>query len=187
MNFLKPFAFAAAFLTASFLTSVVPVQEKFVPLSPVNSKQVSLTVIKAAGEKFFYELADEHFLNLYSTAVENAESPAATEKYNMFEYGMADLNGDGRAELFVGNKKLSISGNYQTVVYEIGENNSLTKLLETDGVFSVSTAPGAGGYKIIRTNRHESAAERSVAEFIYNPALGEYQQRAKAKLIKNKK
>jgi hypothetical protein len=51
-------------------------------------------------------------------------------------------------------------------------------------VFSVSTSAGAGGYKTIRTNRHESAAERSVAEFAYNPALAEYQQTAKSTLVK---
>ncbi len=185
MNILKVSIFAAAFLTATFFTSALPVQEKFVPLSPLDSKQVSLTVVKAASEKFFSELSDDYFLSRYYSAVENAEFPAAAEKYNMFEYGMADLNGDGRAELFVGNKKLSISGNYQTAVYEVMEDNSLVKLLESDGVFSVSSSAGAGGYKTIRTNRHESAAERSVAEFIFNRELGEYQQRAKSKLIKN--
>jgi hypothetical protein len=186
MNFLKPLAFTITFLTSTFLTSVVPAQQKFVELSPLsNSKQVSETVVKAAAEKFFSELSDEYFLDRYYSAIE--ENPANVEKSNLFEIQTADLNGDGRVELFVGNKKLSISGNYQTVVYEIGENNTLTKLLETDGVFSVSASAAAGGYKIIRTNRHESAAERSIAEFIYNPALGEYQQRAKAKLIKNKK
>jgi hypothetical protein len=47
------------------------------------------------------------------------------EKSRVFEFAVIDLNNDGRVELFVSNSKLSISGNYSTVVYEIGENNSL--------------------------------------------------------------
>jgi hypothetical protein len=184
-NFLKTIAFTICFLTSAFLNSAIPAQQKFVPLSPVDSKQVSETVVKAAAEKFFSELSDEYFLDRYYAAVE--ENPANLEKANLFEIQTADLNGDGRVELFVGNHKLSISGNYQTVVYKIEEDNTLTKLLETDGVFSVSSSAAAGGYKTIRTERHESALERSAAEFIYNPALGEYQQRAKPTLIKNKK
>jgi hypothetical protein len=186
MNTLKPLAFTITFLLSSFLTSAVPVQEKFIELSPVD-KSVSPAVIETAAEKFFYELSDEYFLARYNEFLEDSENPAGLEKSRVFEIETADLNGDGRAELFLGNKQLSISGNYSTVVYEVMEDNTLTKLLETDGVFSVSTALGAGGYKIISTNRHESAAERSVAEFAFNAALGEYQQIAKAKTIKNKK
>ncbi len=185
-TFLKPLAFTICFLTASFLTSALPVQEKFVPLRAVDSS-VSPAVIKAAGEKFFSELSDEYFLNRYYEFMEDPENAAGAEKSRVFDYLVADLNGDGRMELFVTNKNLCIAANCETVVYEVGENNTLTKILDTDGVFSVSTAAGAGGYKIIRTNRHESALERSVAEFRYNAALGEYQQIAKPKLIKNKK
>jgi hypothetical protein len=186
MNFLKTFTFAAAFLLSTFLTSALPVQQNFVPLSTVDSS-VSPAVIELAAEKFFYELADEYFLNRYNEFLESSENPRVLEKSRVFEFAVMDLNGDGRVELFVTNRKLSISANCATVVYKIEEDNTLTKILETDGVFSVSTSAAAGGYKIIRTNRHESAAERSVAEFIFNAELGEYQQRAKATIIKNKK
>ncbi|HXG83639.1 MAG TPA: hypothetical protein VNI84_06390 [Pyrinomonadaceae bacterium] len=184
MNFLKTIAFAAAFLTSTFLTSALPVQEKFVELSPVNSKQVSETVINAAAEKFFYKLSDdEYFLNRYYSAVE--ENPAAAEKSNLFEFETADLNGDGRVELFVNNHNLSISANYLTVVYSI-EDNNLREILESDGVFYVSTAP-AGNYKTIRTVRHESAIEHSAVEFTYNAVVGVYQQSTKPELITKSK
>jgi hypothetical protein len=176
MNILKPIAFTITLLTASFLTSLVPAQQKFVALSPVGSS-VSPAVIELAAETFFSELSDEYFLHRYYSVVE--ENPAAAEKHNMFEFAVMDLNNDGRVELFVTNRKLSISANCATVVYKIEEDNSLVKLLETDGVFSVSAAAGAGGYKTIRTNRHESAAERSIAEFAFNAELDEYQQRAR--------
>jgi hypothetical protein len=179
MNILRLFIFAAAFLTSSFLTSLVPVQEKFVELSPVEDK-VSPLLIETAAENFFNELnaqdPDGYFETSYYEFLENENIPVGLEKSSAFTYAVSDLNEDGRAELFVSNSKLSISGNYSTVVYSIGENNTLTKLLETDGVFSVSVSAGAGGYKIIRTNRHESAAERSIAEFSFNAELGEYQQ-----------
>ncbi len=188
MNFLKTIAFATAFLIATFLTSALPVREKFVKLAPLDNS-VSPVVVKAAAEKFFYQLSaedvDGYFLNRYYSAVE--ENPAAAEKSSLFEFQVMDLNDDGRVELFVGNRKLSISGNYQTVVYSIEEDNTLTKILESDGVFSVSASATAGGYKIIRTNRHESALERSATEFRYNPVVGVYQQSTKPTLIKNKK
>jgi hypothetical protein len=187
MNTLKLFIFAIAFLLSTFLTSALPVQEKFVELSPVDSS-ISPAVVKAAAEKFFYKLSnDEYFLNRYYEFIEDPENAAAAEKHNAFEFQIMDLNGDGRSELFVSNSKLSISANYQTVVYSI-EDNSLRELLETDGVFYVSTAPAAGGnYKTIRTNRHESALERSAVEFTYNAVVGVYQQSTKPILIKNKK
>jgi hypothetical protein len=185
MNTLKLFIFAITFLTATFLTSTLPVTEKFVELSPVDNS-VSETIVKAAAEKFFYKLSDdEYFLNRYYEFIEDPEN-AGLEKHNVFEVSVMDLNDDGQVELFISNSKLSISANYQTVVYSI-EDNNLRELLETDGVFYVSTAPAAGNYKTIRTVRHESALERSAVEFRYNAVVGVYQQATKPEFITKSK